>query len=341
MVALIPIGCAGQRESTVGALPMATAAVGAQRHVSSKSWLKSESSAKDLLYVSSADGNVYVYFYPQGQLAGTLTGFIDPLGECVDSSGDIFITSYSNFSFTSSTIYEYAHGGTSPISALNDPGVAYGCAIDSTTGDLAVANSSDNTNPYKKGYGDVAIFHHAEGTPTMYYDRDSPSFYYYCGYDLKGNLYVSAFFSQNEDRLVTLPQGATSLEAISLDKKIYSSFDFEPSVQWDGNNVTVSSAPKHELHGRGSISVYRLKLLGKTGSVIGTTVLDSKKNHHGGQSWIQGKTIVGVDFYKGYGNVGLWLYPKGGAPYDGIKKIAPRTGGELWGVTVSAASLSR
>jgi len=57
---------------------------------------------------------------------GTLTGLPDPQGECVDKKGDVFFTT-----FASQEIIEYAHGGTSPINTLSNPGqYMEGCSVD-------------------------------------------------------------------------------------------------------------------------------------------------------------------------------------------------------------------
>lgn len=50
-------------------------------------------------------------------MKGTLTGFVRPQGECVDNAGDVFTADNG-----ASNIADYAHGGTSPIAVLNDPG---------------------------------------------------------------------------------------------------------------------------------------------------------------------------------------------------------------------------
>ncbi len=68
---------------------------------------------RDLLYVSNADGTVSVYRYWQRTLVGVLTNFTQPMGECADAAGDVYITDYA-----ASTISEYAHGGTKPIRVL-------------------------------------------------------------------------------------------------------------------------------------------------------------------------------------------------------------------------------
>ncbi|MGB8907824.1 MAG: hypothetical protein WCC84_03655 [Candidatus Cybelea sp.] len=48
------------------------------------SWMAPDARRKDLLYISDETGDVYVFSYPRGELKGTLTGFADPQGECVD-----------------------------------------------------------------------------------------------------------------------------------------------------------------------------------------------------------------------------------------------------------------
>lgn len=97
----------------------------------------------DLLYVSDTEtSNVYVFSYPKGKLVQTLTGFTDPAGECVNKNGDVFITNTG-----ASNILEYAHGGSTVDSTLNDPGYfPTGCSVDPLTGNLAVTNFSTSSS---------------------------------------------------------------------------------------------------------------------------------------------------------------------------------------------------
>ncbi len=300
-----------------------------------RSLMEPRASGQALLYVSDGVSKVYVYTYPRGRLEGTLTGFIYPGGECVDSAGDVFITASSDPSVSSSTIYEYAHGGTTPIATLNDPGVARGCAVDPTTGNLAVANTVDDSNPYGK-YGDVAVYAEAQGSPTVYY---SSQFYFrFCGYDNQGNLYLSASngYYGNEAQLVGLASGSSYFEQIDLNTTLYTVSDFSPSVQWDGQHMTVSSDQYSKVQGREEpVLVYQLSIAGSSGTILGTTELAccSNKGKHTGQSWIQGNTIIAIYFYKARGYISLWPYPGGGMPRKSLRR-----GDKLWGVTVSSAS---
>jgi hypothetical protein len=283
------------------------------------SWMGPSASGQDLLYVTNGGENVWVYTYPKGELVGTLTGFISPLGECVDSAGDVFIVTLADKTGTSSIIYEYAHGGTQPIAVLEDPNWARGCAINPMTGDLAVAGDG------------VAIFDHASGDPTLY--NSSVFRFYYCGYDAGGKLYLSGDDGQylNRAYLVRLLSGSGQFEEITLGKTLYVSGDFWPSVQWDGKHMTISSASPGTRHGSPAL-VYRLQISGSSATIVGTTTLGPARRQFTSQLWIAGKKIVGA--YNRHGSrVSRWPYPGGGAP----KGIVRNRYGLVRGVAVSPA----
>src|SRR6202042_1725608 len=84
-------------------------------------------------------------------------------------------------------IFEYAHGGTSPIRTLNDPRAEpYSCSVDPKSGNLAVANYllQNSTG------GTVVIYQDAKGRPFTHilYDLLNP---YFCTYDNAGDLFVA------------------------------------------------------------------------------------------------------------------------------------------------------
>jgi len=57
-----------------------------------KSWMALDAKKNDLLYVFDAYVHkVLEYSWPAGALEGTLTGFSEPDGICVDKSGDVWI----------------------------------------------------------------------------------------------------------------------------------------------------------------------------------------------------------------------------------------------------------
>lgn len=154
----------------------------------SRSWMAPEAKRDNLLYISDVGtDDVDVYAYPKGVFLGTLTGFSGPEGECVDKTGDVFIANYA-----ASSILEYAHGGTSPIATLNDPGyLPGGCSIDPTTGNLAVTNYLTTG----AGQGNVAIYKDAKGTPKAYHADPLILEMFFCGYDKAGNLFVDGLTS--------------------------------------------------------------------------------------------------------------------------------------------------
>ena len=339
-VAVVLSSCTS-RALSVDALAPYTPTDASNHTVNAHSSMQANTSGQNLLYVSSVStGQVYVFAYPQGALVTTLSGISAPYGECTDRNGDVFITSIVSLS-QGSKILEYAHGGTTPIASLDDPGGAFACAVDPNTGNLAVANSQDSSNPYNPDYGDVAVYRSATGSPTMYYSSDFSGFVS-CGYDNKKNLYLAAIHPDDpvhQVRLARLKANDTQVGSIGLDSDIYGGYEFQPSVQWDGKYMTLSSVPKNEGHaGSGVVTLYRLKVSGDNATVVSSLLLKTSKNLHGGQSWVRGQEVLGIYYANGYSNVATWRYPAGGKPKSAIKRIAPRSETELWGLAISPAA---
>lgn len=243
-----------------------------------------------LLYISN-DGSdaVTVYSYPGGKLKGTLTGFLGPYGECSDTAGDVFIVNEGP-----GTIVEYAHGGTSPIATLNDPGeLPEDCAYDKKTGNLAVSDVvSTNDGP-----GGVSIYKNAQGTPTVYTNpaMEGVSF---LGYDGRGNLFLDGTAPGGAFAFAELPAGKTTFKNVSLNQPIA----IAGGVLWDGTHVAVGDQ-------RASV-VYQFAIKGTVGTKVGSTSLQGASDVV--QFWKRSGTIVGPDYP--HNDVGLWAYPAGGAP---------------------------
>lgn len=302
-------------------------------------------SSGDLLYVADTtaftSAFILIYSYPPSKQVRTVKGSSRLMGECADANGDVFVVSpvrtVSGEYSSPTTIYEFAHGGTEPVATLVEQGYGSACSVDPTTGNLAVPNSIDVDNPYQKDSGDVAVFSGARGNPKMYYS-ETLSHFTTCGYDDKGNLYLSVAVTGGYE-LASLGSGSSSaIEPLSLNANLYSSSAFAPSVQWDGQHMTVSSPAKKPRNSQnsGPINVYRLSISGSGATVIGTTALKDNPERHRGQSWIQGNTIVGVNYDDGRPYITVWPYPKGGAPTTKIK-YKQELDSTLYGVTVSVA----
>jgi hypothetical protein len=323
---LVSAGCSAGSQTTAGALPQ-SAAASPHRGISSAKRLG------DLIYVSSyRPGEVYIYTYPRGHYVNTIGKLGQYLGgECSDRAGNVYVA--TSTSDHVSTIYKFGHGDASPIATFADQGQASGCAVDPSTGDLAVSNLQDDSsnNPYP-GNGDVAVFPRARGNPSMYYTSAYRGFYF-CGYDNGGNLYLSASedYHSGESFLVRLKSDSGSFEPINVDATIYG----EASVQWDGAHIAISSYTN--VDERGSVIIDRLAISGRSATVLGTTTLHSAAGHHKGQLWIAKDRVVGIDHYHGDANVSIWPYPLGGASRHTISHVGSDDDRDLWGVTVSVA----
>jgi hypothetical protein len=280
--------------------------------------------SKNLLYVSagftSGGGAVYVLTYPQDQEVETLTGFAKPPQYlCSDRAGNVFVT--TEVTVQSGVIYEFAHGASTPIKTFNDPGAPIGCAIDPTTGDLAVANWNGSYN--RRGYGDVAVFSKSGGSPKIYGSQKIPTFRF-CAYDDHGNLVVDAIDRVYQNILLLLPQGGQSLKKLRFDKSVE-----EPGpIQWDGRYFAVGYATHSEL--------YQVAVSGSKAKVVNTVKLTYKHFQLADQFWIHQNTIVGVTGRVRHADpsLGFWSYPTGGRVTKVLRRVG--NGAFLIGVTVSA-----
>jgi hypothetical protein len=283
-------GCGRSQGAPTGAMPQALAPA-----THGKSWMKPEAKRDGLIYATGGCLGTCVFSYPESKLVGTLDvgfgGSYSSSGDCTDGNGNIFISNNDN-------VFEYAHGGTTPIATLDLPGSnAIGCSVDPTTGNLAVVFSGNGKN--------VAIFPAAMGTPTLYDSEIDSAF---CGYDNSGNLYVDGLGSENAPSLTELPSGGSAFSAISISEAV----GFPAQVQWDGQYITIQDATK------GNIAVSRLQIYGSEATIVSITKFDIPKT--ASQSWIYGKKI-----FIPYGRrgrqirVGVWKYPKGGKPATSIR----------------------
>ncbi|MFY9738732.1 MAG: hypothetical protein WAK11_06720 [Candidatus Cybelea sp.] len=276
----------------------------AQGDTASRSWMKPAAKKSDLLYLDDQTGDVYVYSYPKGELMGTLTGLPEPQGECVDKKGDVFFTT-----FASEEIIEYAHGGTSPINTLSNPGqLMEGCSVDKQTGDLAAIDFEPSGGG---GGGSVAIFAKASGSPTVVSDSNL-YLGYQVGYDDKDNIFVDGVDNSRNFEFAELPKGSSSFTEIALSGV---SIAIAGGVQWDGKYVTVGDAKSGDIY----------QTNGAGGKVEGTTTLSDSDGVF--QYFIDGKNVIGSNAYSA--NAGIWKYPKGGSPTMTISGISDPFGAAI------------
>jgi hypothetical protein len=253
-----------------------------------------EAKGDDLLYVTSALW-VNVFSYPDGKLKGILTKFDSAVGDCVDKSGNVFITNQMP-----PVLYEYAHGGSKRIATLHVPKAAVepvGCSIDPTTGDLGVTGFSHGAE----------IFKSARGTPKFYRDNQFYSMQF-CAYDDKGNLFVNGFLTLKHDGMVELPKGATKFVPIPTATHPYP----ESGIQWFGGRLAVGGYKRGTFHP----VIYQYALQGQKATLTGTVSLGSPA-YEVFQFLINGSSVIVPNWAK-HGDqlysVLTYDYPKGGAP---------------------------
>ncbi len=285
------VGCAGAGPppSAVPLVQNSTTRAGAN---GAPWWMNPQATKSDLLYVSGVfGGDIDVYDYPQGTLVGTLTGLTRPTGMCVDKAGNVWITAVSQ-------IMEYAHGGSSPITTLNDTNEdSNGCSVDQRTGNLAVGNESTTQG----GTGSVWIYKNAQGPATQYtvtnMVKDAA-----LTYDDRGNLYVAGFDQYNYADFAELAKGGSAFTKVTLEPTI----NHPGGIQWDGKYVAIAS--RSNTDGNGAIDQFAFT--GTVGKEVGSTVLTGENAFV--NFWRQGGNVVVVDPLSDI--VGYYSYAKGGMP---------------------------
>ncbi len=304
--------------SSAGVAPQPAAGSAVSHADRARSWMAPEAKKQNLLYISDLLGQVVdIYTYGHGyKLVGMLTGFFNPEGLCVDKAGDVYVV--NDTSGGVHQITEYAHGATSPLQNLvNDNGNVNGCSVDVKTGNLAVTNFWGAT----EGAGGVSVYKNGTGSPAFYTDANI-HYYYYCGYDDKGNLFVDGLSDASNFGFAELPKGGTSFKDVSLGQTIY----LPGGVQWDGKYMAVGDqvAVKHGF----TSTIYQFSISGSAGTEIGYTLLGGSKQVS--QFWIPGvgkkhveaKSVIGPD--QNGQNTLFWAYPAGGSPTNTISgEVAP------------------
>ena len=273
-------------------------------------------SATDYLYVSDwMDGKIDVFTYPGGTLAATIPDSQYPLGLCSDANGDVWVT---NFNAGYDQIVEYAHGGTTPIATLNDPNAEpRGCAVDPTTGDLAVVNGEP---------GNVVVYPPGSETPTYY--NPHIEYPFACTYDGGGNMYVDGYHLHDGNRfgLTELLKGSVVFDRVQIKAEL----GLPGDLQWDGNDLAIGDYASPGV-------IYRLHVYAqkKRSRLDATIVLTGpvRQPPDGVQFWLlDGVLIMPFGNQKRVNKIGMWSYPAGGASTGLLDRFKA---GQLYGVTVS------
>ena len=278
------------------------------------SWMDPDAVSRTrLLYVTDATaGDAYAISLPSGKLVGKLTGFNQPLGDCVDTSGDVFIAVSQ-----SAQIREYKHGARQAFKVLDDSGYyPLGCSFDPTTGNLAVTNIIGNGNGSEPG--NVAIYKNARGTP-KYYADPSIHQYGYCSYDGQGNLYIDGITPPSDNpQVAELPKGSATFTNITLNQNLGG--NNVSALLWDGTTLAVAS--------QDSAVIYQFQISGSSAKEVGSTQL--RGSSAVSAFWIENATLYAPVYANSVGSVNVYPYPAGGKPSKKYyAAVAP------WAATVS------
>jgi hypothetical protein len=264
--------------------------------------------SSDLLYLGE-NNVVEVYTFPGGTYQDTFDAPARINAMCSDSHGNVYLAAMSRHKGVSTGyVYEYAHGGNSPINTLGLPSrqIPVNCSSDPATGNLAVTsynehNFAPEVEIYTKGGGKAKVLQSdalgADPQPA---------------YDDKGNLFVTS--GGNTGAL--LGKGKQSLQPIKLDRTLGG----VAHAQWDGKYFALQSfqAGLHQQE-HTLVRVYRVQISGTKGTIVGYSLFHNWRLLDDGQSWIQGNTLLATP--NNY--TGFWKYPSGGKALKIIRHPKP------------------
>jgi hypothetical protein len=308
-VALIA-GCSGSQPpiSARGAMPEIPAmATHAHR---STSWMLKDPSQKSILVYAGnwSTNDVEVYDYPSGTQVGTLTGFHEPYGGCVDTKGDVYITNFGN-----GTAVEYAHGGTTILNTYSPGDEPIGCSVDKQ-GDVAITSFSP---------GEVTVYDGGNSSDGKTYSNSSCSYQWPMGYDDVGNL-IGQGDSGIYIRICALLAGAKSETTLSVAGGI--SLEGPGGTMWDGKYIALAQPLATRSH---KTLIMEATLAGSVLTVHGETYL---AGHCGPEDDVdpfilgkkntpindrQGEVVVGAtpSCTRSVAGISSWHYPNHHKPY--------------------------
>ena len=264
-----------------------------------------------LLYATDPNDNlVYMISLPTGKLVGKLTGFNQPINDCSDTAGNVYIVDSQDHQ-----VRAYKHGAKSPFRVLG-VGTRYtptACSADPTTGDLAVTSDGSPN-------GSIAVFTHAQGSPRYYIDR-SYSRYETCAYDGSGNLFANPIAGVSSNfNVVELPRGKGKLVTVTLRPPVYGA----PSLAWDGSSLAIASEKpaaiyQYAINETSGVRTHTTKLSG--GKPFFTFYVRSNGKIRTLYATMDDNNVLSINVYK---------YPQGGKALQKFYDVV-----DPFGVTVS------
>jgi hypothetical protein len=289
---------------------------GAQSGMPAGGWAASQlpslasSTSGDLLYFGHAVGRrpnfrglLSVVMFPSGKPFATidLPGLAQ--GACSDTSGNVWVVVKENYDFNA---YEYAHGGTVPIATIHivrAQDFATDCAVDPSTGNLAVLVGGRSATSYAE------IWAHArEGKPARYQMLFTPTS---CVYDADGNLFVDGWSGDTVlFELAELSKGSRAFANVTLDKP---PLNYPGHIRWDGSDIDIADNSFSD-----SFKIYRVKVSGYSGHVA--QIVRLKYLSYLAVFDVHGARLAGTAGSNGR-FLSLWPFPAGGKSTRTLAKL--------------------
>jgi hypothetical protein len=264
-------------------------------HSRQKSWmLPAARQQQSLLYISnvgSASVTVYTYLNGGGLvLVGTLTGFVSPSGMCTDNTGDVWILDY-----VSGEIYEYQHGATSPIVVMkHQSGRPYDCAVDPTTGSLAVAEQ--HPNGHYRDYSVVFVYPKGAKSGRAFAPSDGFHEVYFVAYDNMSNLYADGtpclsyceYGGGGPPGLYELAKGEFEFSQLTISG---ATLNTPSAINWIKPTLLLGD---QNFQGQGTNGAYKLLVSGSTATVVGTLPFKGTQQANG--FWRRAGRVIVPDY---------------------------------------------
>lgn len=287
--------------------------------------------AGDLLYVAHGDGLsgrhgvVSILTLPAGKpYASIKFGYLS--GICSDTSGNVWLVVWKTHPH-GYYLDEYAHGGTAPIAEVRIPkgGFGFGCAVDPTSGDLAVMSPSEST-PYR---GSIDVWTTGyKGEPAIY---DVPFVPENGAYDDSGNLFIDGKPGGSDigALFADLAKGSRAVMGVKVDRHT----SLAGGVQWDGKYFAFQTGGYHPFM-KGPPRIYRVEISGTSGHVVGADIPSEPQLY--GVAWfaLEGDSVISM---AGDGSqLDVWPYPIGGPHTAHLGRFR-----YIRGLTISVGSAHR
>jgi hypothetical protein len=207
-----------------------------------------------------------------------------------------------------------------PINQLSDLfGYPASCAVDSSTGDLAVTNLADASG----GAGGVLVYRHAHGTPSVYENPDQ-LYYYFAGYDSKGDLYASGMTAGNAYILSVLPKNKTKMSSIAIHGgRLY----FPGTVLWNGSSLVLGD---QKCKNTDSSCLYLASISGTTATI--TTTIPLTGSCDVAQMVVNRARMFGGDYAScksAKSSIERWVFPAGGKPLQRVTDVQDPIGAAI------------